>query len=135
VWNPDGFLQKYESVEKLLVDFVKWRLERYEDRRQKQIQITKELIEWLEEVIRFIAFYLDNAQNFRNTGKKDLIELLTANKFTQPDRLLSMSIWTLTKDHSDDLLKKLDVEKKKLDTLNADTPDKMYRRELNELKL
>jgi predicted Ser/Thr protein kinase len=95
----------------------------------------EELIEWLEEVIRFIAFYLDNAQNFRNTGKKDLIELLTANKFTQPDRLLSMSIWTLTKDHSDDLLKKLDVEKKKLDTLNADTPDKMYRRELNELKL
>jgi DNA topoisomerase-2 len=135
VWNPDGVIEKYESVEKLLAAFVEWRVERYEDRRQKQIQITTDQIAWLDEVVRFIAFYLDNTQKFRNTGKKELIELLQANKFTQPERLLSMSIWTLTKDHSEDLLKKLESEKKKLDALNVDTADKMYRRELSEFKL
>ena len=134
VWNPDGVLQKYESVEKLLADFVQWRLERYEDRRQRQLELTNEQIKWLEEVIRFIGFYLDNAQKFRNTGKKDLIALLNENKFTQPERLLGMSIWTLTKDHSDDLLKKLEAEQKKLQFLNSDTSEKMYRRELNEFK-
>jgi len=135
VWNPEGKIQKYESTEKLLADFVKWRLERYEDRRLKQIALTQEQIAWLEEVIRFIAFYLAHAQEFRNTGKKDLVELLTKNGFTQPERLLSMSIWTLTKDHADDLLKKLDVERKKLELLEVDTPAKMYKRELSELKL
>lgn len=134
VWNPDGKIQKYESVEKLLADFVKWRLGRYEDRRQKQIEITKDQIAWLEEVIRFIAFYLDHAKEFRNTGKKDLVELLTKNAFTQPERLLSMSIWTLTKDHADELAKKLEGERKKLQTLEADSPAKMYKRELNEFK-
>lgn len=135
VWNPDGFLEKYESPEKLLNAFVGWRLARYEDRRQRQIKITTDQINWLEEVIRFIAFYLDRTKEFRNTGKKDLIDLLTSNGFTQPDRLLSMSIWTLTKDHSDDLAKKLQGEKVKLKELEADTPEKMYRRELAELKV
>jgi hypothetical protein len=59
---------------------------------------------------------------------------LNENKFTQPERLLGMSIWTLTKDHSDDLLKKLEAEQKKLQFLNSDTSEKMYRRELNEFK-
>lgn len=134
VWNPNGELQKYESVEKLLIDFVKWRLDRYEDRRQKQISISKDTIAWLEEVIRFIAFYLEHSTEFRNTGKKDLIELLIKNNFTLPEKLLGMSIWTLTKDHAEDLMKKLEAERKKLISLEADTPAKMYKRELAEFK-
>lgn len=135
VWNPDGVIEKYESVEKLLAAFVGWRLERYEDRRKKQIEISEELIKWLEEVVRFIEFYLARTKEFRNAGKKELLELLTTNKFTQPERLLGMSIWTLTKDNIDELLKKLDAERKKLQNLQADTAQKMYRRELLELKL
>lgn len=133
VWNPDGVIEKYESVEKLLADFVQWRVARYEDRRQKQMEITKEQIIWLEEVIRFIEFYLARTQEFRNAGKKDLLKLLNDNNFTQPERLLSMSIWSLTKDHGDDLLKKLEAEKKKMASLLADNAAKMYKRELQNL--
>jgi len=135
VWNPDGFLEKYESVEKLLTAFVGWRLLRYEDRRVKYIELTKELINWIEEVIRFIKYYLEHTGEFRNTGKKELIELLTTAGFTQPNKLLGMSIWTLTKDEAEDLNKKLEAEKKKLTTLESDTPAKMYKRELEGLKL
>jgi len=135
VWNPHGELQKYESVEKLLADFVQWRLEQYEKRRQAHIKQTTESIAWLEEVIRFIQYYLKNTTKFRDTGKKDLIALLHAEKFTQPERLLSMSIWSLTKDHIEEHNKKLEAERKKLEALQSDTPVKMYKRELGELKL
>jgi len=135
VWNPDGIIEKYASVEKLLEAFVTWRVERYEERRSKQIEITKDLISWLEEVVRFIEFYLGHTQEFRNAGKKELLELLTTNKFTQPERLLGMSIWTLTRDNVEDILKKLDAERKKLLNLEADTAVQMYRRELMELKI
>jgi DNA topoisomerase-2 len=135
VWNPDGMIQKYESVEKLLADFVGWRLLRYEDRRQRQIEITNEAIRWFEEVVRFIEFYLARTQEFKNTGKKELLELLNSNNFSQPEKLLSMSIWTLTKDHTEDLKKKLEAERKKLAALEVDTPKKMYKRELSELKM
>jgi DNA topoisomerase-2 len=135
VWNPDGVIEKYESVEKLLAAFVDWRLKRYEDRRQKYIELTSAQIAWLEEVIRFINFYLANTQKFRDTGKKDLLELLNANKFTQPERLLGMSIWSLTRDHIEDSAKKLEFERKKLADLQVDQPVKMYKRELAALKL
>ena len=133
VWNPKGFIQKYESIEKLLNDFVTWRLERYEDRRVKQIQITKDQIVWYNELIRFIEFYINKSGEFRNLGKKDLINLLTTNSFSQPDKLLSMSIWTLTKDNIDEIIRKLQVEQKKLIKLEADTPKSIYIKELKEL--
>jgi hypothetical protein len=101
----------------------------------KQLELTKSQTIWFEEVIRFINFYLDRTQEFRNTGKKDLVELLTKNNFTQPEKLLSMSIWTLTKDNIDELKLKLEAEKKKLSALEGDTPEKMYRRELKALKM
>lgn len=135
VWGPDGKIKRYESVEKLLGDFVTWRLDRYEERRVKLIAITTEQIAWYENVIRFIEYYLAHAQEFRNVGKKDLVAKLTAENFAEPERLLAMSIWTLTKDHVDDLTKKLDGERKRLASLQNDTPKKMYRRELAELKL
>ena len=135
VWNPDGVIEKYESVEKLLVDFVAWRLERYEERRQRHIVITTEQIAWLSEVIRFIEFYLKRAKEFRDTSKKDIIDLLTQNNFTQPERLGSMAIWSLTKDNIEDQKKKLEAERNRLDTLNQDDANKMYRRELSELKM
>lgn len=135
VWNPKGFIQKYESTEKLLADFVAWRLERYEDRRQRHIVLTRELISWLEEVIRFIDFYLANTDKFRNLKRDDAIKLLVDNEFTQSERLLSMQIWSLTRDRIDENLEKLKGERLKLEKLEKDTPVEMYRRELKELKL
>ena len=97
--------------------------------------ITTEQIAWLSEVIRFIEFYLKRAKEFRDTSKKDIIDLLTQNNFTQPERLGSMAIWSLTKDNIEDQKKKLEAERNRLDTLNQDDANKMYRRELSELKM
>jgi DNA topoisomerase-2 len=135
VWNPEGKIQKYESVEKLLADFVQWRLKHYEMRRQKHIELTTAQISWLEEVIRFIDFYLDNTGKFRNAKKEESLKLLVDEKFTQGDRLLSMQIWSLTKDRIEDLKLKLQTERDKLAKLQADTAELMYRREIKELKL
>ena len=135
VWGPDGTIEKYENAEALLTDFVAWRLERYEDRRVKQIELTTAQIAWYEEAIKFIEFYLENVQKFRNISKEDMIAILVEAGFVNYDRLLSMPIWSLTRDRIADLEEKLSGERVKLDKLNSDTAQKMYERELKELKL
>lgn len=134
VWGPDGTIVKYENPESLLEDFIKWRIERYEDRRQEQIRLCKEAIAWYTEVMKFITFYLANTKVFRDTEDDELNAILVKEGFTQIERLLSMAIRSLTKNKIDELKKKLDLEIEKLQSLEKDIPIEMYRRELKELK-
>lgn len=129
-WDVTGKLKKFSSAEEIIETFVPWRLEQYERRRQKLIADTTEQIRFLSEQIRFIRYYISNSKLFKDTGKKDLIELLLSKDFVDYDRLLSMQIWSLTKDRIAELEKKLDDAKAYLDTLNADDPVSMYKREL-----
>lgn len=130
LWNPEGILQRYDSAEAVIQAFVPWRLAQYEKRRQKLIVDTTEQIRFLSEIVRFIRFYLANTKVFKDTGKKELIELLLSKDFVDYDRLLSMPIWNLTKDKIAELEKKLTDLKVYLATLKSDSAEEMYKREL-----
>lgn len=130
LWNADGNLQRFESAEDVIEMYVPWRLSFYEVRRKKLIGDTEEAIRFQSEVIRFIRFYLANVKVFRDTSKKELIEVMIENGFTDYDRLLSMAIWNLTKDKIAELETKLTDLKTYLATLKSDTAVEMYKREL-----
>lgn len=134
LWDTNGVIKKYTNVEEIIEEFVEWRLNRYEDRRQALIKVTEEDIVWIDERIRFIEFYLNNTQLFKNSGKVELLKLLEDNDFLNGEKLLSMTIWSLTKDKIDELNDQLIKQLQRLEQLNNDTPKKMYERELNELK-
>lgn len=134
LWNKDGRLQRFTSAEAVIEEYVPWRLGFYEVRRQRLIDDTTESIRLQSEVVRFIKFYLANTKVFRDTSKKELIELLLQNKFVDYDKLLGMSIWNLTKDKIAELEQKLTEMKEYLSTLNSDTATDMYKRELKAFK-
>lgn len=134
LWDPEGVLQKYESAEGVIEGFVPWRLDQYEVRRQKLIADTTESIRLQSEIVRFIRFYLANTKVFKDTGRKELIELLLSKDFVDYERLLSMPIWNLTKDKIAELEKKLVDLKEYLASLKADSAVEMYKRELKAFK-
>jgi DNA topoisomerase-2 len=135
LWDTNGVLKRFDSVEQIIEEFVEWRLARYEDRRIALINLTEEDILWLDERIRFINFYLVNTDKFRNTGKKDLLGILSKEEFTRPEALLNLSIWYLTKDKIEELEKELEAKLAYLEQLQGDTPVAMYAKEISELKL
>jgi len=132
-WSTEGILTRYGSPEEIIDIFVKWRVQMMEARRQHIIADLTEQIRYASEVIRFIRFYLANVKVFRDTSKKDLIAILLENKFDDYDRLLSMQIWSLTRDRIEELNKKLQDLKNEMDKIMKDTAVEMYRRELKAL--
>lgn len=134
LWNTKNILHRFESAEAIIREFIPWRLEMMEKRRSKIIELLSEDVRFYSEVIRFIRFYLKNVTTFRDSGKKDLIKLLLDNKFQDYERLLSMAIWSLTKDKIEELEKKLSDLQSKLDEVKKDTSNEMYVRELKALK-
>jgi DNA topoisomerase-2 len=135
MWDASGTITKFACVEEMLEEFVMWRMGQYEVRKIKLLEKIAYDIAWAKEKIRFIKFYLTNVNIFKETAKAELIALLLANEFSSYDRLLDMPMWNLTKTKIAELETDItQLEEKKL-TVEADTPEKMYIRELNELKL
>jgi DNA topoisomerase-2 len=134
LWGIDGVLKRFESVEAIIEAFIPWRLSQYEVRRQKLIADAKESIRWMSEKLRFILFYLAHVNDFKGKKKDDLIKMLIDNDFVDYDRLLSMPMWNLTKDKIEELKNQIAEEKKYLATLEGDTAQAMYTRELKEFK-
>jgi DNA topoisomerase-2 len=132
LWDKDGVLKRFDSVEDIIEEFTQWRVERYEDRRVKLISDIEADIKWSSLKIRFIQFYLKNTKLFKDTGKSDLISLLKENDFDEYDKLLSMPIWNLTRDKILELEKELDELNKQLSKLLSDTAVEMYKRELKQ---
>jgi DNA topoisomerase-2 len=135
LWDTNGELKRYTSVEEIITEFVDWRIARYEDRRQALIALTEEEILWLDERIRFIQYYLENHEMFRTNKKDFILNQLTANGFTQPDRLMSQQIWSLTAEKIEELESALLQKIEYLESLQKDTPKAMFEKELKELKL
>ncbi len=130
-WLPTGKLRKFSSVNDIIDYFVDWRLCKYTERIIKLIDILNDDIKISNERIRFIYFYLDNVNLFKNASKLELISILDENDFT--DKLLDMKIWNLTGSR----IKELETQVKELNTkkkqLEKTTNIQLYSKELEEL--
>lgn len=135
VWNGDGILTRYETVEALLGDWVLWRVDRYEDRRLAMIKKVKADMAWASMKIMFIKFYLKEYKFFRDTPNKELQARLVQEGFTRHDELLSMPMRNLTHDKIKELEKDVQDFGIKLASLQSDDAISMFQRELKELKL
>lgn len=96
VWDENKKIKIFESPEALIEYFVKWRLGIYEVRKQKQIDILTNDLNWAKEKIYFIKFYIDNAVWFSKNSKKNIEEKLKSEKFVHIDNLLSIKVYNLT---------------------------------------
>lgn len=134
IWQPDGTLSRLNCAEDIVRLFVAWRVGYYEVRRQKLIADTTEDIRYASEVIRFIKYFMSHTKVFRDTTRKDLIQVMLDNNFIDYERLLAMPIWSLTHDRIADMNQKLEDSTTKLTTLESDDATSMYRRELMAFK-
>ncbi len=135
VWNGDGILTRFESVEALLEHWVEWRVARYEDRRLAMIDKINSDITWANLKIRFIRFYLANYKFFRDTPNKELVARLISEGFDRHDELLSMPMRNLTHDKIKELEKDVEDLKADLASLKNSSAVEIFKRELKELKL
>jgi DNA gyrase/topoisomerase IV subunit A len=135
VWNGEGQLVRYDSIEDMLVEWVNWRLDRYEDRRLALIKKTADDIAWANLKVRFIRYYLANTKYFRDTPNKELIATLVSEGFTRHDELLAMPMRNLTHDKIKELEK--DIEDLKVEKAAYEATDNatMFITELKALKL
>ena len=133
LWDANKKIREFDTAEEIVIEFVAWRLERYEERRQKLLQINEDELKWLNNKLRFIEYYLDNSKKFSNKTKSELIEILEKEKFFDIDKLIRIPIYSLTRDELEQLKKDITDVSAKIKALKSTNAGEMYKKELGEL--
>jgi len=136
--DENGKLIIFKSTTELINYFVKFRLSFYDKRKAKMIEILLEQHKTMSNRAKFIKMIIDGKLKISNRPKADIILDMEKAKFETKDDafdyLLNMSIYSMTKERYDELLKQIGENEIELKRIEAILPKDMYREDLKELR-
>ena len=127
-WLDTGKLRKFTDVRDMIDYFIEFRLSKYHERIIKLIEVAEDNINTFSERIRFINFYLDNVDKFKNSNKKELDIILESESFNSS--MLELKMYNLTLDKITELNDALSKLVKHKQRLMKTTDKELYLKEL-----
>jgi DNA topoisomerase-2 len=127
LWNSKGALQRYESVYEALKEFVEFRLSKYTERKEKQLDEYQTEIDWLTAKYKFIEYWNTKLKDPHKKSEEELTELLSkVIDVKYVDRLLSLQISSLTMKKIDELKAQIEALKEKVNVLTSTSIETLY---------
>jgi len=137
LYTTDYKIKLYNSVEEILNDFYKIRLQFYNKRKELLINKLKDDISYVNNQIKFIKLVIDSNGKIFKLEEKKLINFLEENKIKQYnesfDYLLNMSFKQLSKINLDKLEIKFKNLKINLEMLEKKNSKDLWLEDLSEL--
>lgn len=139
-FNKKSVIKKYDTIYDILREFYDVRLEYYKKRKEHQIDELDKELNVLDWKMKFIKGVIEGKINVNNQTKDKISEQLDKLKFPKLsenksyDYLLSMPIYSLTKEKIDELQKKIDNLEEELERIESTTEIQQWKVELNELR-
>jgi DNA topoisomerase-2 len=138
VLDETGKLKIFTSAREIIDYFVKFRLTFYEKRKQFLIdKISHELLV-LSNKARFIKDIITNKLKVNNVPRKEIVLYLQTADYDEVNGsyqyLLSLPIYTLTKETYEELLITEAEKQKELEEIKKKESLQMYKEDLQELK-
>lgn len=131
-------IQKFNTVNDIMDNFISYRLSSYEERKKVQIVHYHSCIDKLNNKLKFVQYVVEDKIKLGQLTKIELIEILVSNNFTKYDDsynyLLNIPIYEFTKDYINDLKLKISDAENKCNVLEKTSPKDMWNSELDELQ-
>ena len=132
VLDENDKVKKFESPKELTEYFVDLRLQKYQSRKDKLIEVLQEKLKVNSDLCKFIELIISKKLKITNRPIKDVKADL--DKFELPYVVLSTAISKLTAEERDELLKKNEDIKKEIEYIENTTIQQMYINDLKQLK-
>ena len=136
--DENGKLKIFDCVEDILVYFVDFRMKYYQKRKEYFIGKWNDELDMLNMKANFIKAIIDKKITINNTPKDEIVSWLSKNGYKLIDDsynyLLSMPIYSLTKEKYEEILQKVKTKEEQImEFMKKDTKE-MYLEDLYELK-
>uniref|UniRef100_A0A6C0DMB8 DNA topoisomerase (ATP-hydrolyzing) n=1 Tax=viral metagenome TaxID=1070528 RepID=A0A6C0DMB8_9ZZZZ len=139
LFSEKGNIKKYNTTSAIIKEWFNTRIEKYYDRKEKQLSIMEDEFKVLSAKIRFIIDIIDGNIIIMNIKIKDIEdELLKKDYYKYNDSydyLLRMPISHLTAEKKEALEKEVKTLKDKIDNLRDMSITAIWENELNELNI
>ena len=143
LFDKDEKIRKYSSVNDIIDEWYEVRLEIYEKRRQKELDVLKKELELISWKVKFILSIVENKLEIRNKKKAEIeMELgelgfpkLSKNsEVGNYDYLLKMDLYKLTQEEIEKLKKEHNEKEIEVGKLEGMTAKDIWKIELDELQ-
>lgn len=136
--DETGKLKIFTKAEDIVTHFVDIRLGFYDKRKEYLLnKLGRELLV-ISNRARFIKDIIEGRLKINNVPRETIIAYLTKNKYDQVDGsysyLLGMTIYTLTKEKFEELLKQKETKEIEIEVIKKTNPKIMYIKDLETLK-
>lgn len=132
VLDEHGKVKHFTSVNELIEYFVLFRLNKYNDRKDKLVSVMEKKYKDNSDICKFIELVSNKELIITDRKIKDIKDDL--KKYDLPESVLNISISKLTDDEKKELLKKNKEIEKELKYIKKTTITDMYINDLTELK-
>jgi DNA topoisomerase-2 len=139
LFNSEDKLKKYESVEDIIDDYYKIRLQYYEDRKEYMINaLDKELL-ILSNKAKYIKEVLDGTIDLRKKKKQEIIDMLTEKNYNSIDDedfkyLVKMPMDSVSEENVEKLMNEHHEKQDELERIKSTTIEQMWLSELEILE-
>lgn len=137
-WLPNGKLKRFSSVEAMIEEWVRYRLEFYEERRLNKIDRYNAELDWLKVKMKFIGYWNESAIDLvrmRKPELKDLLKKVVTTNDDFIDRLLSIRISNLGIEEVEELQKEIDKIEGQVEAMQGTNKSLMMSQDIKEIKL
>ncbi len=132
VLDENGKVKHFVTVNDLIEYFVSFRLNKYNDRKSRLVDVLTKKYNENSDICKFIKLVIEGKIKINNRPKADIKEDL--KKYDLKDNMLIIPISKLTKEEYEALLKENESIKKELDYIKNTTIEEMYLKDLKELR-
>ena len=158
-FDPEGRIRKYENELEIMQEHAALRLQQYQARKAKLMQLLKKERDVLSAKARFILMMISEEIVVANRKKADLVTDLKAKGFrplheidreasdeslddgdasgAQDSRgfnyLLGMTLWVLTQEKVEEAKRKMQQKQEELDDLISTSPEQLWERDLDAI--
>lgn len=122
----------FHSPQELIEYFVEFRLNKYNDRKDRLVKILEEKYLKNSELVKFIELVCKGKLKIRNRSKEDI--KTDMNNYNLPIELIRTPMSKVTIEERDELLAENESIKSELDYIKNTPIEQMYLNDLNELK-
>jgi len=138
LYNKNGAIQKYDTIEQIMDEYFDVRLDLYQKRKDyllNELENQLKLISWK---VKFILLIVEKKLEINNKKKVEIEAELLTKKFPKIDNsynyLLTMPIYNLTNEKIEELKKQKNEKETEFNSLVEKTPEKLWLTDLENLE-
>ena len=138
LYNKDGAITRYDTIEAILNDYYEVRLDLYQKRKDNKLETLESQLKIISYKVKFILLIVEKKLDINNKKKSEIEEKLEELKFPRHDNsynyLLSMPLYNLTYEKIEELKKQEKEKQTEFDTLIGMKPEDLWTNDLDEFE-